>query len=226
MRRLFVYTLATLLALGGGLYAQTHLVQLGSLNYYWPTSPGSSGDVLINNGTGSLTWGPASPGGSAVMPTGAIVYSTAGSCPGGYTEYTAGQGRYVVSINGGSTTTTVGTALTNTENRPVGTHNHTASESVSPTAGSHTHTFNDATHTHTVLGEGSLALTHYPSAPYQVVGRRPGTTSHDVTGSGTGATVTSTAPSATGSQTATINNAGSVTGTNAPYVQLIMCQKS
>jgi len=221
-----VYTLAAGLALTGGLYAQTHLVQLGGLNYYWPTSPGSSADVLINAGNGVLTWGPVSPGGGALMPAGAIVYATGGACPAGYTEYTAGRGYYVVGINGGSTTTTVGTALTNAQDRAVGTHNHSGSESLSPSAGGHSHTFNDTTHSHTVLGEGSLALLNFTGSPRNLVGRRPGTTSHDVGSSGTGATVTNTAPSATGSQTATINNAGSVAGTNAPYVQLIMCQKS
>jgi len=227
MRRIIVYTLATLLALTGGLYAQAHLVQLGGLNYSWPTSAGSSGDVLINNGSGTLTWGPAAPGGSAVMPAGAIVYSSAGSCPAGYTEYTAGRGFYAVGlVSGGTVAGTSGTALTNTQDRAVGTHNHTGSESLSPSTGSHSHTFNDATHTHTNVGQGSLQMTHYSSAPYQVVGYRPAGTSHDVTTSGTGASAGSGTPSATGSQTATINNAGSVAGTNAPYVQLIMCQKS
>src|SRR5438309_739496 len=60
-----------------------------------------------------------------------IVFSTAtllidtGSCPAGYTELTALRGRYPVGVpSGGTMAATVGTPLTNSENRPAGAHTH------------------------------------------------------------------------------------------------------
>jgi hypothetical protein len=58
-----------------------------------------------------------------------------GACPSGWTEYTAGQGRVVVGLpSNGTLAGTVGTALTNLENR-IHTHNYTD-------VPSHTHSFN------------------------------------------------------------------------------------
>jgi hypothetical protein len=70
------------------------------------------------------------------IPTGAVMFFSLSGCPAGWSPYAAAQGRYVV---GGSSSigSTVGTALSSLENRPVGQHTHTASSS---TAGSHSHT--------------------------------------------------------------------------------------
>jgi len=59
-------------------------------------------------------------------PSGTIAFFRA-SCPSGWTEYTAARGRYIVGTpSGGSATATVGTAMSDKENRPVGEHKHGA----------------------------------------------------------------------------------------------------
>ena len=55
------------------------------------------------------------------LPSGIIVF-TAGACPATWTEYTAARGYAVVGlVNGGTAAGTVGTALTNLQNK---THTH------------------------------------------------------------------------------------------------------
>lgn len=111
-----------------------------------------------------------------------------GPCPGGWSEYTAAQGRYVIGLPpGGTIGATVGTALGDQENRPVGQHNHTV---------------NDPGHMHhpNSTGPGS-------GSGYLVTG-----TTYD---NWTSSSVT------TG---ITIGSAGSVAGTNAPYLQLRYCK--
>lgn len=63
---------------------------------------------------------PASSG----VTSGTIAFFT-GACPSGWTEYTTARGRYIVGTpSGGTAQGTAGTALTNTENRAVGSHQH------------------------------------------------------------------------------------------------------
>ena len=127
------------------------------------------------------------------LPTGMVAPFNLVSCPSGWSELTAARGRYVVGLpSGGTLAATQGTALTNTENRAVGQHNHGVSETP------HSHTFE---------------INNTPSGPQA----NWGTTASGVTGN------PSTSAVATN---LTINNAGSVAGTNAPYIQLLMCEKS
>lgn len=126
------------------------------------------------------------------VPSGLVAFSVNGSCPTGWTEYTTARGRYIVGlVSGGTNGATVGTSLSNTEDRPVGQH---------------THSVTDPGHTHNIPDDSGG-------------------------GGGAGATVTGfydTPGLTSGSSTTgiTIQNSGSVAGTNAPYVQLIACQKS
>ena len=61
---------------------------------------------------------------TASLPPGAIAFF-AGACPTGWTEYTSARGRYIVGTpSGGTNGATVGTALSNSEDRAVGQHNH------------------------------------------------------------------------------------------------------
>jgi hypothetical protein len=131
-------------------------------------------------------------GGSAA-PAGAVSFFNLSACPSGWSELTAARGRYLVGLpSGGTLSATVGTALTNTENRPVGQH---------------THGVNDPGHHHSYQVPGGL--TDANSTAYDVA---------EPLGFDTYATGTST----TG---ITIQSAGSVAGTNAPYLQLLACQK-
>jgi hypothetical protein len=64
-------------------------------------------------------------GTSASLPAGMVVFFNQSSCPSGFSEFTDLRGRYPVGLPaGGSANTTVGTALSNVEDRPVGKHNH------------------------------------------------------------------------------------------------------
>ena len=63
------------------------------------------------------------------VPANAVIFIPATSCPAGYTEYTTLRGRYAVGLPlDGTSAGTAGTALTNTENRAVGQHNHTLTD--------------------------------------------------------------------------------------------------
>ena len=63
------------------------------------------------------------------VPANAVIFIPATSCPAGYTEYTTLRGRYAVGLPlNGTSAATVGTALTNTENRAVGQHTHSLTD--------------------------------------------------------------------------------------------------
>ena len=118
------------------------------------------------------------------------------TCPSGWTAMAAAQGRYIVGLpSGGTLAGTMGTALVNLENRPIGQHNHGVT---------------DPGHNHT------LYIDPYPSR-YSVA---PGSNPY-VPDAGYYTYTTSS------NQTnITINNAGTLAGTNAPYIQLLICQKN
>ena len=138
------------------------------------------------------------------VPANAVIFIPATTCPTGYTEYTTLRGRYAVGlVANGTSAATVGTALTNTENRAVGQHTHTQN--------AHNHGITDPGHDHGIEESSSTSggAGNGPS---------PGTASDDLsTNDMTGITINN--------QTATNQNTGSVSGTNAPYVQLLACQK-
>jgi len=123
------------------------------------------------------------------IPSNAVMFFATSTCPSGWTEFTDGRGRYIVGVpSSGTLAGTVGTALTNLENRPVGQH---------------THTINDPGHTHSgdtnLYGSGSDA---------------GGGDSYMWWGLGESNSGVS------------INASGTVAGTNAPYIQYLICQKS
>ncbi|MBI5151721.1 MAG: LamG domain-containing protein, partial [Candidatus Pacebacteria bacterium] len=134
------------------------------------------------NGT---SWGRVS-----IPETQGQIAAFASTCPAGWTEYTAARGRYIVGTPASGTIgATVGTALSNTENRPVGQHNHGITDP------GHTHSIN----TSGAAGGANGGLAQ--GGPY---------TYNAINSSTTGVT---------------INNEGSVAGTNAPYIQLTYCSK-
>jgi len=155
----------------------------------------------------SLGWtnpteNPPAESGSGIIPAGMVMfYSTASTCPTGWAEYTEARGLYVVSLNsGGTLASTVGTVLSNAENRAVGQH---------------THAISDPTHTPTVYGKrvpsGTSAQITY-STSLGPDGSVPMVSAVDVFGNTT-----------TG---ITITASGTTAGTNAPYIQLLVCKKS
>lgn len=173
----------------------------GTGSAYAVTSAGSSGQALVSNGASAPSFQTIT-----TVPSGLVAFSTSGSCPSGWSEYTTARGRYIVGlVSGGTNQGTAGTALSNTENRAVGQHTHTQD--------AHSHTATDSGHTHSygTLASGG-AGSDYPA------GATAGSFQSQTTGSGT-------ANISVANTTATNQNAGSVAGTNAPYVQLIACSK-
>jgi len=152
-------------------------------------------DTLDTDGSGKVVCGTdaTGAGGGTVIPPGAVMAFNLASCPTGWSELTSARGRYIVGLpSGGTLAGTAGTALSNTENRAVGQHNHGITDP------GHSH----AQQPQTLLGiAGGIISTN--TGPVLQTG---GTTSTATTG-------------------ITINNAGSVAGTNAPYLQLLICQK-
>lgn len=155
-------------------------------------APTFSGANLTSLNGSSIASGTVSSAYGGV-PAGLIAFSVDTSCPSGWTEYTTARGRYIVGlVSGGTTGATVGTSLSNSEDRPVGQHTHVQN--------AHTHG-----QTRSTAGGGSTT---------------------DFEMSSVRNTTYAASASTTQSTVAVNQNAGSVAGTNAPYVQLIACQKS
>lgn len=139
------------------------------------------------------------------IPSGAILYRNSSSCWSGWSEQTQARGAYVVGLlSGGTANTLVGTALTNQENRSVGQHTHTQN--------AHNHGITEPNsgtgHNHTETG---WVTTNNGIVAGQAASLNTGSKT-------TGVTINN--------QTPTNQNSGSVTGTNVPYLQWIVCQKN
>ena len=154
-------------------------------------------DVRNNGLTGADILESSLAGGVAV-PTSAVMFFNRSSCPSGWTELTSARGRSLVGLpSGGTLGGTQGTALTNLENRPVGQHNHPITDP------SHRHGYVHS------RGETDEALTASSALDAAVFAGNTGTLFTDFATTGI-----------------TVDNAGAVSGTNAPYLQLLACQKS
>jgi hypothetical protein len=118
------------------------------------------------------------------VPGSTVAFFLLPSCPSGWAEYTEARGRYIVGLpSGGTLGGTAGTALTDQENRAVGQHNHSASDT-----------------------DSQAFLQATVAGPLQAG-----------TGWNLGRVVVTTVNPT--------SDAGSVAGTNAPYVQLRACEK-
>jgi len=147
-----------------------------------------------------------------------VIAAFAGSCPTGWTEYTAAQGRYVVgNPSGGTVTTTAGTALTNGENRASGQHLH----SVDPP--STTVSITDSGHVHGPGSAGSLGFLNSTGNGPKILSNSP-LTAGDYSNTTANATTGITASENISAFDSA--NTGTTVGTNAPYIQLRYCQKS
>ena len=148
------------------------------------------------------------------LPSGAVMFfNRVEGCPAGWTELEAAQGRYIVGlVSEGTLAGTQGTALTDLENRSdVAPHTHSVSQS------NHNHSSgNSGTHDH------DISLVRGTDGPDSYF--RPG---------GTGDNNYTTDTSDDGDHTHSIGGANSNVSivsegshdTNAPYLQLFVCQK-
>jgi hypothetical protein len=155
-----------------------------------------------------VTWsqvGPAGPTGpagtagtagrDALAPAGAVMHFDLPACPAGWTEYGAGRGRYLVGLPSGGT---AGAA--------VGT---ALADQEDRPVGQHTHGVTDPGHSHTVAYDTEMLANRGSTiGGTRRVGIDDSTANSSVVTTGIG-----------------INPAGAVAGTNAPYIQLLVCRK-
>ena len=128
-------------------------------------------------------------------PAGAVMFFNLSSCPGGWSELASAQGRYLVGL-------TTGGELA----KEVGT---ALADQEDRPVGRHGHGVNDPGHSHSIqfqrdMAQFSSAGNRYldePSSPLTTLG-----TSSAQTG-------------------ISVQSAGAVAGTNAPYLQLLVCVK-
>lgn len=187
----------------------------------------------------------------AEFPPGAVMFFNLDSCPDGWTELTDAQGRVVVALPGGGVLgAMVGTALSDQENRPVGQHAHTVND---PGHGhtvydpGHSHAVNDPGHSHTITDPGHwhfLESNHtlivkgdwggykygspkfadynigepYSDSAVTNISINTGHTNITLNSNTTGVSVLN---NTTG---VAVEEAGAVAGTNAPYIQLLVCR--
>ena len=163
-------------------------VSAGAVRYYNNQLLGYDGTLWQN-----LTQAQIGSG----LESGSLVFYNDTSCPVGFTEVVQARGRYLVGLNsGGTLESTVGTALSNSEDREVGQHNHGDSLSAS-SGGSHSHS-------------------GYSSGSSSTCGTGSYGDSSQSTGSG---------GSHGHSMSGSISNEGTTDSTNAPYGQYIVCIK-
>lgn len=195
---------------------------------------------------------PAAQTASEGIPAGAVLAFNLTTCPAGWSEVPQARGRYIVGLTpGGTLSQTVGTALANGENRPVGQHTHTVTDPghnhavVDPGHG-HTVVITDPGHTHTAIDTGhthDVANIWLRSGSNDTLDGVSGKPLDSGTRTSTVGVANITVSPATTGITATINsgftgialqssttglsvqNAGLVPGTNAPYLQLLICIK-
>jgi hypothetical protein len=169
---------------------------------------------LAGGGIGLANRPAGAPQSTSPIPSGMVMFYAHKHCPTGWKEFTSARGRYVVGLpSPGSLEATVGTALRDLENRPTGEHTHTINDP------GHTHV-DTPTHTHALGlvvqgGHGGFG------AFAQLGGGGPPDIYEAVPPPGPGATD----PISTEKTGITINDAGTVPGTNAPYIQLLACLK-
>lgn len=140
---------------------------------------------------------PGTPGQNTSAPAGAVSFFNLPACPSGWTELTAARGRYIVGLGvGGTLAGTAGTRLTDLESRAVGQHTHGVTDP------GHRHFF--------AIDQGATDASSQ-------VGEFQDTAEPTIFSD-----IDQTSPASTG---ITINDAGTVAGTNSPYIQLLVCQK-
>jgi hypothetical protein len=180
----------------------------------------------------------------AEFPPGAVMFFNRESCPDGWTELTDSQGRVVVGLpGGGALGATVGTALSDKEDRPVGQHTHTVYDS------GHGHDVYDPGHSHVATDLGHIHEIYDPGHSHQFRRLTDSTTgvadgeddvgyTNDVwtepaltgiiiqTGYANIAVADNKTSIAVVNSTTgiTVAEAGTISGTNAPYIQLLACR--
>ena len=171
----------------------------------------AAGKVLTSDANGVASW-------QMLVPSGAVMFFNLTTCPTGWSDLASAEGRYIVGLpSGGTLAGTAGTALTNLESRATGQHSHAVDppNTSTTTAGSHTHTLRHSGENDENQG--------YPAGGFNAVWSTDRT----------GGAPSSGAVNANGDHSHSVDigsfssgTSGSVAGTNAPYIQLKVCQKN
>jgi hypothetical protein len=148
------------------------------------------------NGTPGQDGTNGTPGQDATAPAGAVMFFNLSACPSGWTELTAARGRYIVGLPASA-------PLGATAGTPL-----TSGENRS--VGQHSHSVSDPGHSHTWSSTGTA-----DSAGFSGIFD---SASPSIAGTTLGGNSSTTQ--------ITILDSGVVTGTNAPYIQFLVCQKS
>jgi len=139
---------------------------------------------------------PGQPGADATSPAGAVMYFDLPACPAGWSDFDAGRGRYLVGMPVGGT-----------PGAAVGT---ALSDHENRATGQHTHAVIDPGHVHAVgFDTERLANLGNTIGGTSIFGSNSGSENSDLGFTGI-----------------SIANAGAVSGTNAPYLQLVACRKN
>jgi hypothetical protein len=211
------FALVVLALAHGATRAQTFIYWFNGVPYSFPTAHAAG--ALRNNGVGVLTWTPS-------LTPGMLAFTTSASCPAGWVEHTAAQGRYLVGLpSGGTVAGTAGTALTTaSENRTTGQHTaHATTTTLGLTDPQHTHAKTDPGHFHTGSDTSGSATGINFFLDFATGAGCCNSTNSATTGI---TFATDTVSGITATATPVVANGGSTAGTNAPYVPLLLCQKS
>ena len=107
-----------------------------------------------------------------IIPAGMVAPFNLSSCPPGWGELVGARGRVVVGLpSGGTLAGTVGTALSNLENRPVGQHNHGITDNGHAhgvTDPGHAHGTTEAAHSHPLYDPGHGHSVNEPTHSHAV----------------------------------------------------------
>lgn len=217
MRR-YLWVAAFVLAANLALASQ-QVTLFNGVAYRFPAAPGAGLLSVSDDTTNTLAWA-AGPELSE-WPPDLVVASPTGSCPTGWTEFTELRGRAPVGLPlSGTNGANVGTALTDVENRAVGTHGHAVTDD------GHNHT--QQAHAHTVSGShvhGTWATTTFGFSGISGVNHTEAAGTTSTSTSTTGVTIdNATGTNSSATTGATVNNTATVAGTNAPYTQLMYCR--
>ncbi len=180
-----------------GIVAAQKLTDTANSAYF--LDPAATGDSLVT--AGKVTAGSFAGDGSLLtgisgIPASLVSFFNLAACPSGWTELTAARGMYIVGLPASGTL--------------AGTSGTALTNLESRAVGQHNHGISDPGHSHSmVMSNNSGGGLVVPEAWYNDNGsnNRTGYTSSTTIG-------------------ISINNSGSVAGTNAPYIQLLACQKS
>jgi hypothetical protein len=174
---------------------------------------------LALNAVGSANVSPHPAPAAKGVPPGAVMFFARRGCPTGWKLFTEARGRYIVGLpRGGTLLGQDGSALSNLEDRPTGQH---------------THTINDPGHSHNLIQDLQPLIINNPDPNHPFAGSVGFAQSAFTNGTGLQRAwipdvIVSRIPAITDVQKTgiTINPAGDVAGTNAPYVQLLVCKKT